>query len=158
MLGLRDFPQKGLDAYEMTDNTNNRRLAKTTLILYIRMMFTRAVSLFTSRVILTTLGIEDYGIFLSLNDHVVGLIHISEISESFVRNISDYVDLGETINAIVIGDDGNSHLKLSIKNFDYRIHKKEQHLIKETPSGFTNLSTALYDWIDSKVVEINKKS
>ena len=103
-------------------------------------------------------GIEDYGIFLSLSDHTVGLIHISEISDSFVRNVSDYVNLGETINAIVIGDDGSDHLKLSIKNFDYRIQKKDQHLIKETTSGFTHLKESLPVWISQKVIEIDKKS
>ena len=41
---------------------NNKRIAKNTLLLYVRMLFTMAVSLFTSRVILNTLGVEDYGI------------------------------------------------------------------------------------------------
>ena len=43
--------------------TNNKRIAKNTLMLYIRMLFTMGVSLFTSRVILQTLGVEDYGIY-----------------------------------------------------------------------------------------------
>ena len=42
--------------------TNNKRVAKNTLFLYFRMIFMMAVSLFTSRVILNTLGVEDYGI------------------------------------------------------------------------------------------------
>ena len=42
---------------------NNKRIAKNTLMLYIRMLFTMGVSLFTSRVILQTLGVEDYGIY-----------------------------------------------------------------------------------------------
>ena len=41
---------------------NNKRIAKNTLLLYFRMLFMMAVSLYTSRVILNTLGIEDYGI------------------------------------------------------------------------------------------------
>ena len=46
-----------------TDNKEaNKRIAKNTLMLYIRMFFTMAVSLFTSRVILQTLGVTDYGI------------------------------------------------------------------------------------------------
>jgi len=44
-------------------SVNNRRIAKNTLMLYIRMLFTMAVSLYTSRVILITLGVEDFGIF-----------------------------------------------------------------------------------------------
>ena len=47
----------------MSDTSaNNKRIAKNTLMLYIRMLFTMAVSLFTSRVVLQTLGVEDYGI------------------------------------------------------------------------------------------------
>lgn len=42
---------------------NNKRIAKNTLLLYVRMLFTMAISLFTSRVILNTLGVEDYGIY-----------------------------------------------------------------------------------------------
>ena len=43
-------------------SSSNKRIAKNTLKLYIRMLFTMAVSLFTSRVVLQTLGVEDYGI------------------------------------------------------------------------------------------------
>ena len=42
---------------------NNKRIVKNTLLLYVWMLFTMAVSLFTSRVILNTLGVEDYGIY-----------------------------------------------------------------------------------------------
>ena len=44
-------------------SANNKRIAKNTLMLYVRMLFMMAVSLFTSRVILQILGIEDYGIY-----------------------------------------------------------------------------------------------
>lgn len=42
---------------------NNKRIAKNTLLLYFRMIFLLVISLFTSRVILQTLGVEDYGIY-----------------------------------------------------------------------------------------------
>ena len=42
---------------------NNKRIAKNTLLLYVRMLFSMVVSLFTSRVILNTLGVEDFGIY-----------------------------------------------------------------------------------------------
>lgn len=48
----------------MSDNqSNNKRIAKNTLFLYGRMLFSLAVSLYTSRVILAALGVEDYGIY-----------------------------------------------------------------------------------------------
>ena len=47
----------------MSDTSSaNKRIAKNTLVLYVRMLFTMGISLFTSRVILQTLGVEDYGI------------------------------------------------------------------------------------------------
>ena len=48
----------------MDANTeNNKRIAKNTIFLYIRMMLIMIVSLYTSRVILAELGVEDYGIY-----------------------------------------------------------------------------------------------
>lgn len=49
----------------MTNQTsdNNKRIAKNTLLLYIRMFFMMGISLYTSRVVLNTLGVEDYGIY-----------------------------------------------------------------------------------------------
>lgn len=47
----------------MNVSENNRRIAKNTLVLYARMGVTMLVSLFTSRVVLDALGIEDYGIY-----------------------------------------------------------------------------------------------
>lgn len=48
----------------MSDNqSNNKRIAKNTLYLYIRMFVVMLVTLYTSRVILEALGVEDYGIY-----------------------------------------------------------------------------------------------
>ncbi|MBO7293902.1 MAG: lipopolysaccharide biosynthesis protein [Bacteroidaceae bacterium] len=44
-------------------STNNKRIAKNSLLLYVRMLFIMGVTLFTSRVILQALGVEDYGIY-----------------------------------------------------------------------------------------------
>ena len=42
---------------------NNKRIAKNTLFLYFRMLFLMGIALYTSRVVLNTLGVEDYGIY-----------------------------------------------------------------------------------------------
>lgn len=47
----------------MEVQTNNRTIARNTVFLYIRMMFTMIVSLYTSRIVLQVLGVEDYGIY-----------------------------------------------------------------------------------------------
>lgn len=103
-------------------------------------------------------GIEKYGIFVSLDNYYSGLIHISEISESFVRNINDYVNIGETINVKILDvNDNDFHLKLSIKNIDYRINKKKRTNIVEVGSGFGVLKDKLEDWISVKEKEILSK-
>ena len=67
---------------------NNIRIAKNTLLLYVRMLFTMAVSLFTSRVILNTLGVEDYGI----NNVVGGIVTMfSVLSGSLSASISRFI-------------------------------------------------------------------
>lgn len=43
--------------------TNNGRIAKNTLLLYVRMIFVLIVNLYTSRVVLNVLGVSDYGIY-----------------------------------------------------------------------------------------------
>lgn len=54
----------------MAEQSDNKRLAKNTLLLYLRMLVSLVVSLYTSRVVLNTLGVTDYGI----NNVVVGVI------------------------------------------------------------------------------------
>ena len=47
----------------MQTPANGKRIAKNTIMLYIRMLLTMAVTLYSSRIILRTLGVEDYGIY-----------------------------------------------------------------------------------------------
>lgn len=101
-------------------------------------------------------GVESYGIFLSLDNGVTGLIHISEISDSFVKNIYDYVDIDDVIRAKVLDyDEVNKRLKLSIKNLQYSDNVKHNHVIIETKSGFSTLKGCLDGWISDKVAEID---
>lgn len=67
---------------------NNKRIAKNTLLLYFRMLFLMAVSLYTSRVVLNALGIEDFGIY-----NVVGgvVAMFSVLSGSLSAAISRFI-------------------------------------------------------------------
>ena len=42
-------------------------------------------------------GVQSYGAFVLIDNRINGLIHISEISKGYVRNIEDFVRVGETI-------------------------------------------------------------
>ena len=46
-----------------TTAENNKRIAKNTMLLYMRMFLMMAISLYTSRVVLRVLGVEDFGIY-----------------------------------------------------------------------------------------------
>lgn len=47
----------------LDNSVNNKRIAKNTMLLYVRMLFIMGVQLYTSRVVLNTLGVVDYGLY-----------------------------------------------------------------------------------------------
>lgn len=89
-----------------TSQVDNKRIAKNTLMLYIRTLFVMVITLFTSRVILQSLGVEDYGIY-----NVVGGIisMLSFISSTLSTASQRYItfELGK-------GDAGNMNKIFSI--------------------------------------------
>lgn len=102
-------------------------------------------------------GIKSYGIFISIDDKYNGLIHISEMSNEFVRNVSDYAYVGEKIKAKVLNVDQKKHqIKLSIKDIDYKNENNDK--IVETVHGFETLKSKLPEWIKSKFDEISKNN
>lgn len=104
-------------------------------------------------------GIEKYGIFVSLDEFYSGLIHISEISDGFVKNTGDYVDVGDTIHARIVEVDSETyHVKLSIKNLNYKTNKYPRKKLKEVSRGFEPLEENLSGWISDKLDEINAES
>ena len=73
----------------MADHSaNNRRIAKNTLMLYVRMLFGMLVSLYTSRVLLNALGVEDYGIYGAVGGFVS---MFSLISASLSSSVSRFL-------------------------------------------------------------------
>ena len=100
-------------------------------------------------------GYKDYGIFVKVDRQYTGLIHISEISNGFVKDVSDYVELGEKIYAKIIGIDYiHKQLKLSIKDLDYK--KSGESLTLTADVGFLPLQKELNTWINEKIKEIKR--
>lgn len=101
-------------------------------------------------------GVEKYGIFVNLDNFYSGLIHISEISNDFVKDVSLYGEVGETIYVKVLEvDEDTNHVKLSIKDIDYRINKRHnKSKIKERGTGFLPLKANLDAWIEEKIKEM----
>ena len=108
-------------------------------------------------------GIEKYGIFVSLDDYYSGLIHISEISDKFVRSVDNFVHVGDTIRVKVIDIDDKSHqAKLSLKAVHSmkrkykRAYKNQREKIHETPLGFNPLKEKLPEWIEAGIIQEDK--
>jgi small subunit ribosomal protein S1 len=58
--------------------------------------------------------ITDYGAFASISKHVDGLIHISEVSHYHVKNVNDYLSVGDEVEAKIIKIKGKK-VSLSLK-------------------------------------------
>lgn len=71
-----------------TTSENKKRIAKNTLLLYVRMLFLMLISLYTSRVILNALGVQDFGIY-NVVGGVVAMFNI--ISGSLSGAISRFI-------------------------------------------------------------------
>ncbi len=103
-------------------------------------------------------GIQKYGAFVLINGKYDGLIHISEISSGYVKNINDYIKIKDKIYAQVVDIDKDSNkFKLSIKNIDYRNDGKVISDEDDYMTGFEPLKEHLELWINDKIKEIMDK-
>lgn len=106
-------------------------------------------------IMVTVTSIENYGIFVKVDDKYNGLIHISEMSDSFVSNVRNFAFPGETIYAKIMDVDcDKKQIKLSIKSIDYRLTSQKGRLM-ESPNGFSKLKELLPIWLETKLKEID---
>ena len=69
---------------------NNKRIAKNTLFLYVRMLLIMGVTLYTSRVVLQMLGVEDYGIYNVVGGIVVLFTFVNNAMVTSTQRFSNY--------------------------------------------------------------------
>ncbi len=60
-------------------------------------------------------GITNFGAFVELENGVSGLVHISEISNDYVKDINDHIKVGQVVDVKVLPNDKKDKLGLSIK-------------------------------------------
>jgi len=72
-------------------------------------------------------GITNFGAFVDLGDKKTGLVHISEVSDGFVKDIHDVLAVGDEVNVKVlsVGDDGK--IALSIRKAADKKPSNKQH-------------------------------
>ena len=80
----------------MSNQSNNKRIAKNTILLYVRMFFVMCIQLYTSRVVLQALGIEDYGIYNVVGGIVTMFAFLNTaLNSSTQRYITYYLGKGD---------------------------------------------------------------
>ncbi len=106
-------------------------------------------------------GIQPYGAFVSLDENVNGLIHISEISEGYVKDITRFVHIGDTVRVKIIDcDEQSQQVRLSLK----ALHKKRAHgrmgmfhhkaTLPVSKLGFLSIEKELPIWVAEAKKEI----
>ena len=109
----------------------------------------------------TISGIQPYGAFVKLDDSICGLIHISEISEGYVRDVGHFVKVGDTVKVKVIDFDAEAmQARLSLKALrPVRVRGGKDRIspratLPEGSIGFRSLSDRLEGWITEAEKEI----
>ncbi|HET6785367.1 MAG TPA: CvfD/Ygs/GSP13 family RNA-binding post-transcriptional regulator [Erysipelotrichaceae bacterium] len=105
-------------------------------------------------------GIKPYGAFVSIDANTAGLIHISELSEGFVKDVEHYVKVGDKLKLKILDIDSQNHqLRLSLKALHANSRKSRPRLkpmIKlREKIGFASLKAQLNDWIKDAKKEKN---
>lgn len=105
-------------------------------------------------------GIQPYGAFVALDDQTQGLVHISEITHGFVKDINDYLKVGDEVKVKVLSvDEQSGKIGLSIRATEEapaqtkpkKAHKRMAATIlpkEEELQGFNTLKEKLQEWIE----------
>ena len=102
-------------------------------------------------------GIRPYGAFVVIDETSTGLIHISEISDEFVRDIRHFVAQGERVIAKVIdSSEGPTQLRLSLKALNYSSRRnrsegnRKRANLPESKYGFSTIAKEMPQWLKQK--------
>ena len=98
--------------------------------------------------------IRPYAVFMSFSDGRSGLLHISEISDAYIRDIDKYASVGDMIKVLIIDiDENNGFLRVSLKKVPeeefYSTHEnlKRNH-VDVSSDEFSSLAKKLPEWIE----------
>lgn len=101
-------------------------------------------------------GVFDYGAFVKFDDGYTGLVHISEISDGFVRDVSDFLKISDVVDVRILECfNGSKRFRLSVKGLN-GFGNNRSLCLRENGKGFYYLKRSLPFWIESKVEEMKK--
>ena len=110
----------------------------------------------------TVTGVKPYALFLEFEDGVMGLLHISEISDSFIRDIEKFGAKGDQMKVKVVNvDENNGFLRVSLKQVPveerYSTHNNAaRQTLVTSKEDFKPLADKLPEWISTTLEEIRK--
>ena len=104
-------------------------------------------------------GLQAYGAFVALDEETQGLVHISEVTNGFVKDINEHLSIGDEVQVKVLSVDENAgKISLSIRATQDAPERKESkpkkqrpQQVKEeaaAPQGFNTLKDKLEEWIE----------
>ncbi|MFC4323445.1 S1 domain-containing post-transcriptional regulator GSP13 [Litchfieldia salsa] len=109
-------------------------------------------------------GIQPYGAFVALDESTQGLVHISEITHGYVKDVNEHLTLGDEVSVKILSiDEAAGKIGLSIRATQEAPEKKEEPKqskpkkrpapaakfeTAETPQGFNTLKEKLEEWIE----------
>ncbi len=106
-------------------------------------------------------GIQPYGAFLVLQDQTKGLVHISELSEWYVKDVSQFVNVGDTVQVKIIDFDKNTNqARLSLKAVQTGRFRKERSYNRYSATlprgkiGFKSIKENMDQWIQQAKEEM----
>ena len=80
----------------------------------------------------TVVAIKPYGAFISLDDGISGLLHISEITDAYVSDVNQYIQVGQVLSLKVLDvDTDQGHIKLSLKAVKNNKNRRRYNLSQE---------------------------
>ncbi|HAO5917653.1 TPA: general stress protein 13 [Listeria monocytogenes] len=97
-------------------------------------------------------GIQSYGAFVALDNSTQGLVHISEITHGFVKDIHDFLEVGQEVKVKILDiDEEKNKISLSIRATEEapkeQPTKKKPASSSENDEGFNTLRDKLEEWI-----------
>ena len=106
--------------------------------------------------------IRPYALFLTFEDGTNGLLHISELSDGYIRDIERFGSLGDEIKVRVLSiDPTNGFLRVSYKsvpeNERYSTHDSSVRKVPQfDEADFTDLAEKLPEWINETLAKAKK--
>ena len=83
----------------------------------------------------TVSGIAKFGAFVRLPGGVSGLVHISEISDSYVNDVNDFLRVGDTVSVKVLSVTSDGKINLSVKQASSRPAAKPPRTEPSSPAA-----------------------